>query len=395
MQQRRALTCEVAVRYRSANKAGKKRILDEFTASTGYHRKYAISLLSREGKTRFLRIGGKTLKAEIRHNTRPRREYPKPYDEAVQKALIRLWEGFNYQCSKLPAPFLNQNIAVISAHPDYPMDGEVREKLRNISASTVERLLVKHKKKLKIRGTSGTKAGPPLKKRVTILTRRECALQPPGFFQIDLVQHDGGSPAGEFCFTLTMTDVATGWTVHYPLKNKAHKWVKESLEDARKRFLFPFRAIHSDCGGEFINDALFLWCQEHSIAFTRGRTGRKNDNCRVEQKNNSTVRKNAGYFRYSGDAAVQALRVLYTPVDLLTNLFYPCMKLVSKERVGHKYRKRYDKARPPFQRLLERDDVSPECKAAMLALKNSTDLLEQQALLNRAVENLEHFADTF
>jgi hypothetical protein len=71
------------------------------------------------------------------------------------------------------------------------------------------------------------------------------------------------------------------------------------------------------------------------------------------------------------------------------------MKLVSKERVGSKYRKHYDKSRPPFQRLQERDDVCGECKTAILALKNSTDLLEQQALLNRAIENLERVADTF
>jgi hypothetical protein len=75
-----------------------------------------------------VRTGGKTLKAELRHNSRPRREYPKTYDEAVLKALIRLWEGFNYQYSKLPAPFLNRNIDAISGHPNYPMDNEVREK---------------------------------------------------------------------------------------------------------------------------------------------------------------------------------------------------------------------------------------------------------------------------
>jgi hypothetical protein len=125
-------------------------------------------------------------------------EYPKTYDEAVLKVLIRLWEGINYQCSKLLALFLNRNIDAISGHPDYTMGHEVREKLRRISASTVERLLVKNKEKMKIRGTGGTKSGPPLKKRVAILTHRECALQPPRFFQIDRVQHDGGNPVGEF-----------------------------------------------------------------------------------------------------------------------------------------------------------------------------------------------------
>jgi hypothetical protein len=194
-----------------------------------------------------------------------------------------------------------------------------------------------------------------------------------------------------------MTDVASGWTVHYPLRNKAHKWVIESLEHLFATAPFPLRAIHSDSGSEFLNAALVTWCQRHGVAFTRGRTGRKNDNCWVEQKNNTTVRKTAGYWRYSGDAGVEALRTLYRPLDLLTNLFYPCMKLVSRERVGAKYRKRYDKAKPPFQRLLERDDreVSAASKAAVLALKSATNLLEQQALMNQALDILVRIADTF
>jgi hypothetical protein len=215
MQERRALTREVAVRYRKSNKAGKKRILDEFTQTTGYHRKYAITLLTHEGKRRLVRVGSRTFQAEIRHKSRPG-NYPKIYGEAVRKALTRLWEQFNCQCSKLLAPFLNANIDVIAAGD--PMDETVREQLRHISASTVERLLARHKRRLKIRGTSGTRSGPPLKKRVTILSHFECAQQPPGFFQIDLVQHDGGNPSGEFCYTLIMTDAASGWTGPYPIR---------------------------------------------------------------------------------------------------------------------------------------------------------------------------------
>jgi hypothetical protein len=103
-----------------------------------------------------------------------------------------------------------------------------------------------------------------------------------------------------------MTDVATGWTVHYPLKNKARKWVKASLEDARRPFVFPFHAVHND--SQFINNALFLWCQQNAITFTKGRTGRKNDHCRVGQKNNRRVHKTAGYFRYRGDTVVHKTR---------------------------------------------------------------------------------------
>ncbi|GHV45114.1 hypothetical protein AGMMS49546_30230 [Spirochaetia bacterium] len=106
MQERRALTRTVAVRYRKSTKTGKHQILDEFCQSTGYHRKYAISLLAHEGKQQLLRVGAKTVMAQARHHSRSRRVYPRIYDGPVQQALTRLWEGFNYQCSKLLAPFL-------------------------------------------------------------------------------------------------------------------------------------------------------------------------------------------------------------------------------------------------------------------------------------------------
>jgi hypothetical protein len=195
MQERQTLTREAAVRYRARARQGKKHILDEFTQMTGCHRKYAIALLVHEGKRRLARAGSKTIRVEIRHKSQSRRGPYPIYGETVRKALTRLWEQFNCQCSKLLAPFLNANIDTIAAAE--PLDETVREQLRNISASTAEWLLAKHKRRLKIRGTSGTRAGPPLKKRVSILTHFECALQPPGFFQIDLVQHDGGNPSGE------------------------------------------------------------------------------------------------------------------------------------------------------------------------------------------------------
>jgi hypothetical protein len=115
----------------------------------------------------------------------------------------------------------------------------------------------------------------------------------------------------------------------------------------------------------------------------------------VEQKNNSTVRKIVGYSRYSGEEALAGLQAVYDPLDLLTNLYYPCMKLVCKERVGSKYRKKYDKARPPFQRMLERADTPEECAGALLGLKAQTDLVEQQSLLNRAIDRLSRLAETF
>jgi hypothetical protein len=202
------------------------------------------------------------------------------------------------------------------------------------------------------------------------------------------VQHDGGNPSGEFCYTLTVTDVATGWTVHYALKNKAHQWVKASLEHLRLTSPFPFYAIHSDSGSEFLNSALYNWSVENNIHFSKGRVGKKNDNCYVEQKNRATVRDIVGYCRYSGDKGTAALQTVYNAYDMLLNLYYPCMKLVSKERVGSKYKKRYDAAKPPYQRLIEREDVSQEKKVALIELKTTANLMDLKILMDSAIEIL-------
>jgi hypothetical protein len=139
------------------------------------------------------------------------------------------------------------------------------------------------------------------------------------------------------CYTLTITDIATGWTMHYALKNKAHKWVRAALEHLRLTAVFPFFAIHSDSGSGFLNSALYTWTKEHGILSARGRTGRKNDNCHVEQKNNASVRHIAGYCRFSGDTATAALQAVYDAYGPLLNLYYPCMKLISRVRAGPKY----------------------------------------------------------
>jgi transposase InsO family protein len=99
------------------------------------------------------------------------------------------------------------------------------------------------------------------------------------------------------CYTLTVTDIATGWAMHYALENKAHKWVQPALEHLRLTAIFPFFAVHSDSGSEFLDSALYAWAKEHHILFTKGRTGKKNDNFHVEQKNNASVRHIVGHCR--------------------------------------------------------------------------------------------------
>ena len=125
----------------------------------------------------------------------------------------------------------------------------------------------------------------------------------PGFVEIDLVGHDGGTAAGEFCFTLTVTDIATGWTVNRSAHNKAQRWVLEALEHAMAQFPFPISGIDSDNVGEFINIHLLRYCEQHRITFTRS----QNDGCHAGQKNWPRVRELVGYHRYDTPAELTKL----------------------------------------------------------------------------------------
>ncbi|MGH2779254.1 MAG: hypothetical protein ACRDJB_11490 [Actinomycetota bacterium] len=207
--------------------------------------------------------------------------------------------------------------------------------------------------------------------------------------------HDGGSPWGEFCQTLDLTCVATGWTEPRALQNKAQRWVHEAIEQIATVLPFPLLGLDSDNGAEFINMHLFRYCTERGITFTRSRPYRKNDNCYVEQKNWPVVRQSVGYARYDTPPELEALGELYGVLRLYVNFFQPQMKLVSKTRRGAKVTKRFDHARTPYRRVLESPQVSEDAKAVLRAtylelnpaqLKRDLTLC-QDRLLRLAAEN--------
>ena len=198
----------------------------------------------------------------------------------------------------------------------------------------------------------------------------------PGFLEIDLVGHDGGSTAGEYCQTLDATDVATGWSEQIAVPTKAQCWVFEAIQEMRCRLPFALRGLDSDNGAEFINHQLLKYCEDEKITFTRSRASKKNDNCYVEQKNWSIVRRHVGYARYEAEAACQCLNDLYIVLHDYVNFFMPSMKLVEKVRDGARVRKRYDKAQTPYQRVLASPHIDWAAKRRLKA---------QYAKLNPAV----------
>jgi hypothetical protein len=319
MAERKAVTKQMARRYERASKREKGRVLDELCELTGWTRRHAR----------------RALVQAIRPRNKPERApRPRIYGPEVLKALTQVWVTLNGPAGKRLAPFMTEIVQVLERVEELQVSPVVRAKLLRISAATIDRLLAPERARLRVKGRSGTKPGSLLKRQIPIRTFAEWDEASPGFCEVDLVAHDGGDPSGQFCQTLTLTCVNTGWTEVRALQNKAQRWCFEALCDIERSLPFALLGLDSDNGAEFINGQLFDYCTERGITFTRSRPYRKNDNCFVEQKNWPVVRQQVGYGRYDTPKELEVLAELYTYLPLYVNFFQPQMKLISKTRRG-------------------------------------------------------------
>lgn len=379
MSEKASVTKEMGARYRKATRRDKGAMLDELVALTGWTRRHA---------RRRMQAADTLVPRPPRPKRRPAR---RRYDDHVVTEIVRLWKMMGGPCGKRLAPFTGELIAALERHGEFTATGEVRARLVAMSAATIDRATAAERKRLQVRGRHGTKPGSMLKHQIPIRTFSEWDDARPGFVELDLVSHDGGSAAGEFCQTLDLTDVASGWTVMRAVPNKAQKHVHVALLHLRRALPFPLRGIDSDNGGEFINTHLFTWCERNHVTFTRSRPGRKNDNCFVEQKNWTHVRQQVGYARFDTPRALATLNELYAVLGDWVNFFGPQQRLVTKTRDGSRVKRTYDLARTPYRRLLDSPHLSPQAKAALrrrYEAANPAELSREIARLQRALRKV-------
>ena len=389
MKERNSVTKEIAVRYKNATKNEKKAILNEYISLTGFNRKYAISKINSCIKRKTYTFNNKTMiSCKVEVPKRKKRKYISKYDKTFQGSLIAIWTFFDYMCGQRLVPFIKENIAELIKERSFKITDVIKEKLLTISSATVNRLLKEPRKKNKLHGIPTTKAGKGLNQLIPIRVFFDWDERVPGFFEIDTVSHDGGNASGEHIYTVTVTDVSVGWTEIRPVLNKAQRWVKESIEDIKNCLPYKMLGIDSDNGSEFKNYQLLKWCEDNEITFTRGRSYKKNDNCFVEQKNNSVVRHLVGYHRYEGQQALQTLEKLYKLWCLLVNYFYPSMKILEKERKDAHIYKKYDNAKTPYKRCLESDKLSDEEKQKLIKIKEGLNIIELKKSVEKALNDV-------
>ena len=354
LKSKRELLEVIRPRYLKASKDEKHKMLDEFTSATGYHRKYAIRVLKNKGQVQ-------------NHLKRKAKTYPPMYRGKIVQALEQIWEINGRICSKRLQPILPEAIKVLERCKEIEITKETKDRLLKISSASIDRCLLP----VRIQsphGLSTTKPGSLLRNMIPVRTFTEWDQERPGFMEIDLVAHCGSTTEGQYLNTLTCTDLSTGWTDVTALPHRSQEAVSKAIHLMRQRLPFPLLGIDSDNGSEFINDLLYHYCLDEKLTFTRSRPYQKNDQAHVEQKNWSVVRHTVGYDRWETDQEFVILESIHDDLRLYVNFFQPSFKLIAKERIGNQTIKRYDPAKTPYQRVLERKDISLDAKAWLMNL---------------------------
>ena len=360
---RKIITAKMARKYRNATKKEKSVILNSLEELTGFNRSYLMRRL------RTYTSGNS--KSGV-HRGRKNK-----YTKEDVEALRDIWELMDFPCGRRLKAIMEEVIRNLEKNGRWKYSKEVKKHLLEMSSSTIDRKLREHKISLKSRKRRTTKPGTLLRNRIEMLRFHEWWDERPGFLEIDLVAHCGSSPSGEYINTLNCVDVRTGWAIMEPLMGKSRRYTLEAFIRAVKRLPFRVLGIHSDNGGEFINDHFYNWCVNNKINFTRGRAYRKNDNPRVEAKNYTVVRRAVGYWRYDTENQLKLMRELYLKLEEFHNFFQPTSKVVRVERrEDGKYRKIYDKPRTPYQRVLESPYIEEEIKEKLRERYESIDLYQ-------------------
>jgi len=367
---RREVVWAVAERYGAAGRREKGRILDELTATTGWHRKHAVRALSAVAASRLQPCEETARRVD---DTAQRPSGRRCKYAGARDALIALWEASDRVCGKRLVAMIPALLPALERHGRLQPTSEERGLLLSVSAATIDRMLVD----VKIAAAGGRRRRvgfySAIRREVPIRTFNDWGSPPPGFCEIDMVAHGGTSVSGSFIQTLTMVDIATGWTECLPLVARDGSLVVEAMMRAQSLFPWLIRGADFDNDSAFMNDVVVPWCREQKIEVTRSRAYKKNDQAFVEQKNGAVVRRLVGYGRFDGVETARVMARLYTAARLHVNFFQPSFKLKEKRREGAKVIKRYHVPATPYERALAHPQLSKAIKRRLRGTYRSLD----------------------
>ena len=358
--------------YPKASREAKGQILDEYCRNTGQNRKYAIR-----------KINALLFKPRPTPKKRSRR-----YGAEVHCILLRLWKLFDYPCGQRLTTLLRTEVDSLVRRGHLRISRSTTMKLKTISSATIDRLLKADKKKWRYDRSRYPRKTPLLYKAIP-LKLTDWDTSQVGFIEMDLVFHCGASTEGEHLYTLSTTEISSGWWEGEAVMGRGQRGVFEALQVIRHRSPFSWLGIDSDNDSVFINGHLLRYCQEQGLEFSRSRPSRKNDNAYIEQKNYTHVRRPLGYLRYDTLEELRIIKDLYqNELRLFKNFFQPVMKLKSKQRLDGKLRRTYEPAKTPYQRLMESDQLSESQKESLRTVYQRLDPVQIKKALDDKLDHL-------
>lgn len=373
---RREVLSAVAERYWSAGRMEKGRILDALCRTTGWHRKHAVRALRRR------RVVDRAFETEASHKRKC------VYGAAIKDALTALWEASDRVCGKRLVAMIPTLVPALAQHGRLQVSEGEQAQLLTVSAATIDRML--GDVKVAAAGGRRRRAGfcSAIRREVPIRTFNDWKDPVPGFCEVDMVAHGGTSVAGSFIQTLTMVDVATGWTECLPLVNRDGSLVVEAIKRAQSLFPWLLCGVDFDNDSAFMNEVVVPWCRGQKLEVTRSRAYKKNDQAFVEQKNGAVVRRLMGYGRFDGVETARVMARLYAAARLYVNFFQPSFKLKEKRREGAKVIKRYHDPSTPYERALAHPMVAEAVKERLRAQYRTFDPVALLAEIRAAQEEL-------
>ena len=357
--------------YWNGSKEAKQEILSHICFVTGIHRKSAIRKFSSLRRNRTLKHRGRSV----------------TYSPLITSALKTLWVLASEPCAELLTPMIHEYVSHLQSNKRWPHTLEATALLLAMSEATVKRRLARfvHARDRR-RGISST--SPSQLKTIIPIFTGPWEGKPPGFGQIDTVVHCGSSLVGDMVFSFNFTDVATMWTQAAAQWNKGQHATQESMARVKERLPFPWLGAHPDTGSEFINRFVYDWCQKENIEMTRSRPNHKNDNRYIEERNGHIIRKFVGYDRFDCKETVPVLNDLYQVLGEYLNHFVAVRKCIKKVRIGSRYTRAYDKAKTPFQRVMEHPIVSDQNKQKLREKHNQLDMAKLKQSVDQITRRL-------
>jgi len=360
--------------YLKTNKRGKTAILDEYCKRTKEERKYAIK------KFRY--------KVKLK-NQGERKHRPNKYKGEVISALVSMWEIFDHPCGQRLKTLLEDETDKLRRLGEIKCSDEVAEQLKTISSATIDRRLTHQKEVLSLNFKYLKKRDMTLLSLVPTKTSVDLDRQRGGNIQVDCVEHCGVSASGEYLNSLTTVDILFGWWEGEALMGKGQERALVGLKNCRERFPTEWKEIHPDNGNNLLNWHIYKYARDTKIELSRSRAYKKNDNCFVEQKNSTHVRKPFGYLRFDSAEEQEIMNDLFrNELRLFKNFFQPVMKLEKKVRLKGKIHRKYGVAKTPYKRMLESDQVRAKVKEELKEVYDSLNPAELKRQIDVKVKRL-------